>query len=131
MNNKIKKIIIATGGTGGHVFPAYSLAKHFIDKNINVQIISDKRGLRYLKAYNNLKIVEIASSTIFKKNIFKSLISILIFQTFIHIGVNANLLPTTGMTLPFLSYGGSSLIGSAVLAGIILNYTKLKLDTYE
>ena len=56
------------------------------------------------------------------------LASLLIFQTFIHIGVNTSLLPTTGMTLPFLSYGGSSLIGSAVLAGIILNYTKTKLD---
>ncbi len=57
--------------------------------------------------------------------------SLLIFQTFIHIGVNTSLLPTTGMTLPFLSYGGSSLIGSAVLAGIILNYTKIKLDINE
>ena len=56
------------------------------------------------------------------------LASLLIFQTFIHIGVNTSLLPTTGMTLPFLSYGGSSLIGSAVLAGIILNYTKTRLD---
>ncbi len=77
MNNKLKKIIIATGGTGGHVFPAYSLAKHFMDNNIHVQIISDKRGLRYLQGYNDLKIVEIASSTIFKKNILKSLLSIL------------------------------------------------------
>ena len=50
--------------------------------------------------------------------------SLLIFQTFIHIGVNTNLLPTTGMTLPFLSYGGSSLIGSSILAGVILNLTK-------
>ena len=50
--------------------------------------------------------------------------SLLIFQTFIHIGVNTSLLPTTGMTLPFLSYGGSSLIGSSILAGVILNYTK-------
>ena len=50
--------------------------------------------------------------------------AILIFQMFIHIGVNISLLPTTGMTLPFLSYGGSSLIGSAILAGFILNYTK-------
>ena len=50
--------------------------------------------------------------------------SLLIFQTFIHIGVNTSLLPTTGMTLPFLSYGGSSLFGSSILAGVILNYTK-------
>lgn len=50
--------------------------------------------------------------------------SLLIFQTFIHIGVNTSLLPTTGMTLPFLSYGGSSLIGSSILAGVILNLTK-------
>ena len=52
------------------------------------------------------------------------LASLLIFQTFIHIGVNTSLLPTTGMTLPFLSYGGSSMLGSAMLAGIILNFTK-------
>ena len=59
------------------------------------------------------------------------LASLLIFQTFIHIGVNTSLLPTTGMTLPFLSYGGSSLMGSAILAGLILNYTKFELETYE
>ena len=52
------------------------------------------------------------------------LVSLLIIQTFIHIGVNIRLLPTTGMTLPFLSYGGSSLIGSAFIAGIILNFTR-------
>ena len=57
--------------------------------------------------------------------------ALLIFQTFIHLGVNTNLIPTTGMTLPFLSYGGSSLIGSAILAGIILNYTKNRTFLYE
>ena len=57
--------------------------------------------------------------------------SLLIFQTFIHVGVNTSLIPTTGMTLPFLSYGGSSLIGSSILAGIILNYTKNKSYLYE
>ncbi len=56
--------------------------------------------------------------------------SLLIFQTFIHIGVNTSLLPTKGMTLPFLSYGGSSMLGSAMLAGIILNFTK-KIITNE
>ncbi len=59
------------------------------------------------------------------------LAALLIFQTFIHVGVNTNLIPTTGMTLPFLSYGGSSLIGSAILAGVILNFTKNKTYLYE
>jgi cell division protein FtsW len=59
------------------------------------------------------------------------LATLLIFQTFIHAGVNTNLIPTTGMTLPFLSYGGSSLIGNAILAGIILNYTKNTTHLYD
>ena len=59
------------------------------------------------------------------------LASLLIFQTFIHIGVNTSLIPTTGMTLPFLSYGGSSLLGSSILAGVILNFTKNTTYLYE
>ena len=62
----------------------------------------------------------------FIKISLSGLATLLIFQTFIHIGVNTRLLPTTGMTLPFLSYGGSSMIGSAILAGIILNFTRRK-----
>ena len=60
----------------------------------------------------------------FLKLALVGLISLLIIQTFIHIGVNIRLFPTTGMTLPFLSYGGSSLIGSSIIAGIILNFTR-------
>ena len=60
----------------------------------------------------------------FIKLALSGLVALLIIQTFIHIGVNIRLLPTTGMTLPFLSYGGSSLIGSAFVAGIILNFTR-------
>ncbi len=63
----------------------------------------------------------------FIKLSLSGLATLLIFQTFIHIGVNTSLLPTTGMTLPFLSYGGSSMIGSAILAGIILNFTRRRI----
>ena len=76
MNNELTNIIITTGGTGGHVFPAYSLAKHFIEKKVDVKLISDKRGMRYLKDYHDVNITEIESSTISKKNPLKFFISI-------------------------------------------------------
>ena len=62
------------------------------------------------------------------KLVLTGIISLLIFQALIHFGVNIRLLPTTGMTLPFLSYGGSSIIGVSILSGIILNLTKRKVN---
>ena len=78
--------------------------------------------------YISFKVIKFALSENerFIKISLSGLATLLIFQTFIHIGVNTSLLPTTGMTLPFLSYGGSSMIGSAILAGIILNFTRRK-----
>ena len=55
-------------------------------------------------------------------------ISLILMQTMIHIGVNIRLFPTTGMTLPFISYGGSSIISISILSGVILNLTKRKVN---
>tara|TARA_B110000211_G_scaffold216965_1_gene260436 strand:+ start:252 stop:590 length:339 start_codon:yes stop_codon:yes gene_type:complete len=73
---KKKDILIATGGTGGHVFPAYSLARCFIKKNYNVKLTTDIRGFNYLKEYKNLDLIKIPSSPIIKKNIFKFIFSL-------------------------------------------------------
>ena len=54
--------------------------------------------------------------------------SLILMQAIIHIGVNIRLFPTTGMTLPFISYGGSSIISISILSGIILNLTKRKIN---
>ena len=97
-----------------------------------IAVVSEEFGslisisLIFIFLYLSFRIVKVCLK-VFDEELRISLLglaSLMIFQTFIHIGVNTNLLPTTGMTLPFLSYGGSSLIGSAILAGIILNYTK-------
>ncbi|MDB4226646.1 FtsW/RodA/SpoVE family cell cycle protein [Candidatus Pelagibacter sp.] len=61
------------------------------------------------------------------KLVLTGVISLIIFQALIHLGVNIRLFPTTGMTLPFLSYGGSSIVGVSILSGIILNLTKRKI----
>jgi cell division protein FtsW len=55
-------------------------------------------------------------------------ISLILLQAMIHIGVNIRLLPTTGMTLPFISYGGSSIVSISILSGIVLNLTKRKIN---
>ena len=87
-----KKILIATGGTGGHIFPAYSLANYLIKKNFNVKLTTDIRGFKYLKDYKNLHLIKIHSSPLIKKNflillyslfnIFFSIIQSLLFLLF-------------------------------------------------
>ena len=48
----------------------------------------------------------------------------LAFQTLLNLMVVTGLIPVTGVTLPFLSYGGSSLIISLISMGILLNISK-------
>ena len=62
------------------------------------------------------------------KLILVGCISLILMQVMIHVGVNIRLFPTTGMTLPFISYGGSSIVGMSIFSGIILNLTKRKID---
>jgi cell division protein FtsW len=51
------------------------------------------------------------------------------FQSIINIGVNVQLLPAKGMTLPFISYGGSSLVAMALSMGFVLALTRKKPKT--
>ena len=77
-NTNKDKIIIATGGTGGHIFPAYGLANYFNKNDYVVEIITDKRGLKYLNKNKNIKFILNNSATIFKKNILDLVVSIFI-----------------------------------------------------
>ncbi len=74
-------------------------------------------------AYHIFKKIRDSNDNVFKMILIGS-ISLLMMQAFIHVGVNLTVLPTTGMTLPFLSYGGSSIISISIISGIILNLTK-------
>ena len=153
-----KKILISTGGSGGHVIPAKILIDH-LNHNFEVIISTDQRGEKYLKDVPNKKIkiytpklnnlyliplnlIKILFLTfiyiVFKriltieeerdKLILVGCSSLILMQAIIHIGVNIRLFPTTGMTLPFLSYGGSSIVSISIISGIVLNLTKRKFD---
>lgn len=67
------------------------------------------------------RMINIASNT---KNLFESLIllggaAMLLFQVFINIGMTTGIVPVTGLPLPFISYGGSSLIALMLLMGMV------------
>ena len=49
------------------------------------------------------------------------------FQAFLNISVASSFFPTTGVPLPFISYGGSSLIVSLCMIGILLNISKKRI----
>ena len=74
-------------------------------------------------AYHIFKKIKDTNNNVFKMILIGSIFLILM-QAFVHVGVNLKVLPTTGMTLPFLSYGGSSIISISIISGILLNLTK-------
>ena len=65
-------------------------------------------------------------SNLFIENTTFCLCFILCIQAFINIGSSINLIPPTGMTLPFVSYGGSSMLSYALIFGTVINFLKMK-----
>lgn len=53
------------------------------------------------------------------RSIYVGIFSYLFFQTFINIGMNIGIAPVTGVTLPLISYGGSSILATAITLGIV------------
>ena len=74
-------------------------------------------------AYRGYKIAGNAADR-FSMLIATGITSWFVFQAIINMGVNLAILPLTGLTLPFVSYGGSSLIVNMLAAGILLNISR-------
>ena len=65
------------------------------------------------------------------KYIIAGILGMLIFQQIQNIGMTIGLFPITGITLPFISYGGSSLLSYMLIIGILLNISDRKNRTYK
>lgn len=74
-------------------------------------------------AYRGFKIANHAQNR-FAMLVAVGITSWFAFQAIINIGVNVALLPLTGLTLPFVSYGGSSLMANMIAAGVLLNISR-------
>ncbi|MFQ5648767.1 MAG: rod shape-determining protein RodA [bacterium] len=74
--------------------------------------------------------ISIATSV---KSKFSSLLvfggtAIFLFQVFVNIGMTVGIMPVTGLPLPFLSYGGSSLLANLVIVGLLLNASRKRFE---
>lgn len=80
-------------------------------------------GLIALITYFDIKLIQIAinSKNNINKYVISGIIGMLIYQQLQNIGMTLGLMPITGITLPFISYGGSSLLSYMIMAGIIFN----------
>jgi len=76
-----------------------------------------------LITFFDLRLIRLAieSPTNINKYIISGIIGMLIYQQLQNIGMTIGLMPITGITLPFISYGGSSLLSYMIMAGIIFN----------
>lgn len=80
-------------------------------------------GLILLIAYFDLKVLSLTRRKIrdTDKYVLIGILGMLVFQQIQNMGMTVGLFPITGITLPFISYGGSSLLSYMVIIGIILN----------
>ena len=115
-----------------------SIQKHFYlpepQTDFIFAIISEELGFIgiliiascYIVLFYNVIKISLETKDLFGKYLSFGLILELILQTLLNLLVVVGLIPVTGVTLPFLSYGGSSLLTCLIMIGIILNVAKNK-----
>ncbi len=128
---------IGPGGLFGMGF-GKSIQKHFYlpepQTDFIFSIISEELGILGILSVTILFLIiiircikiSIKAPDLFSKFLTFGIIFQLSFQTLLNLAVVVGLVPVTGVTLPFFSYGGSSLIITLISLGIILNISRYK-----
>lgn len=131
-------VSIGSGGILGHGFNNTPLYFPEAQTDFIFAVFSSNFGLLgslllFISiAFFDIKLIGTAlkSNSNINKYIIAGIVGMLIYQQFQNIGMTIGLMPITGITLPFISYGGSSLLSYMIMIGIIFNISNENL-TYK
>lgn len=122
-------VAIGSGGLFGHGFNNTPIYFPEAQTDFIFAVFASNFGLMgallllLLIAFFDIKLILTAmkSNSNINKYIISGIVGMLIYQQLQNIGMTFGLMPITGITLPFISYGGSSLISYMIMIGIIFN----------
>ena len=115
LGQSVQKMLYLPEAHTDFVFAIYAEEFGFVGVTILISVYCFLSYKIFLLSWNNFN----------RKDYFSGLLLfgvgiLFVGQTFINLGVNSGLLPTKGLTLPFVSYGGNSLLVSSIMLGIVL-----------
>lgn len=122
-------VAIGSGGVFGHGFNNTPIYFPEAQTDFIFAVFASNFGLMgallllLLIAFFDIKLILTAmkSNSNINKYIISGIVGMLIYQQLQNIGMTFGLMPITGITLPFISYGGSSLLSYMIMIGIIFN----------
>ena len=114
--NSIQKYAYLPESTTDSIFALFSEEAGFIGSTIVILMFGALSTLGFL--------VALRAPDLFGKLLAAGIVSFISIQAFINIASQVVLIPLTGIPLPFISYGGSSLIINFVSIGILMNIAK-------
>ena len=115
LGQSVQKMLYLPEAHTDFVFAIYAEEFGFFGVTILISVYCFLSYKIFLLSWNNFN----------RKDYFSGLLlfgigTLFVGQTFINLGVNSGLLPTKGLTLPFVSYGGNSLLVSSIMLGMVL-----------
>ena len=126
-------IAIGSGGLKGHGFNQTPIYFPEPQTDFIFAVFSSNFGfigstiLLILILLFDLNLIKLAkNNTLINKYIIAGILGMLVYQQFQNIGMTLGIIPITGITLPFISYGGSSLLSYMIIIALTLNMNKKK-----